>query len=222
MRVLVIAPHMDDEVLGCGGTIARHVEEGSRVAVVIVANRAYGHRYRPSWIRQEESCARRAQKVLGYQQLTFLRLPDEKLDQGLLRVLSPLEKSVRGIRPDWVYLPHRGDLSQDHQAVYSAGIIACRPLASRRPERVACYEVPSSTDQSPPFPENLFAPNWYFRLSARQLKKKAEALSCYKRELRLFPHPRSAEGIRILAARRGSEVGLESAEAFMLVREISP
>ena len=212
---------MDDEVLGCGGAIARHVEEGDAVSVAIVANRAYGHRHVASSIRQEELCTLRAQKVLGYQKLQFLRLPDERLDQSLIDVIVPLEKVVQEARPEIVYLCHRGDLNQDHRAVFEAGVIACRPLARARPRRLICYEVASSTDQSPPMDGYHFAPNLYLPLSAKHLKKKTEALKCYQRELRSFPHPRSIEGIKTLASRRGSEVGLESAEAFMMVREIS-
>lgn len=221
MKVLVIAPHMDDEVLGSGGVIARHVEQGDRVWVVIAANRAYGHRYFPSSIRQEEACARRAQKVLGYHHLEFLRLPDEKLDQGLAKLLVPLEKAAQAAEPELVYLPHRGDLNQDHRAVFEAGVILCRPLAPKRPKRVVCYEVPSSTDQSPPVSGNAFTPNWYVPLSPHHLAKKVEALRCYKQELRDFPHPRSPKGIQTLAAKRGTEVGVETAEAFLLVREIA-
>lgn len=223
MRVLVIAPHMDDEVLGPGGAIVRHIERKDRVAVVIAANRAYNHRYDPVAIRQEEECARRAQKVLGYQDLTFLRLPDEKLDQGqgLLNLILPLEKAVRAVKPDLVYLPYRADLNQDHRAVYEAGIIACRPLTVARPSRLVCYEVPSSTDQRPSLNGDHFPPNWYLPLSGVHIKKKAEALKCYKRELRKFPHPRSAEGVKLLAAKRGTEIGATAAEAFLLIREIS-
>ena len=220
MKVLVIAPHMDDEVLGPGGAIARHVERRDRVSVVIAANRAYGHRYRASAIRQEEACAKRAQKVLGYHRLEFLRLPDEKLDQGLARILLPLEKAFQSFQPDLVYLPHRGDLNQDHRAVFEAGVIVCRPLARNRPRKVLCYEVPSSTDQSPAVCGDPFLPNEYLPLSDRQLEKKTEALLCYEREMRKFPHPRSVEGLRILAAKRGMEAGLEAAEAFLLVRKI--
>ena len=221
MKVLVIAPHMDDETLGAGGAIARHVERGDRVWVVIAANRAYNHRYDPASIRQEEACARRAQKVLGYQELAFLRLPDEKLDQGLLNLIVPLEKAVWKAKPDLVYLPYRSDLNQDHRAVYEAGVIACRPLAAVRPNRLVCYEVLSSTDQRPALNGDPFAPNWYLPLSGAQLKKKTEALKCYKRELREFPHPRSLKGVELLAAKRGTEVGAPAAEAFLIIREIS-
>lgn len=222
MKVLVIAPHMDDEVLGAGGAIARHAERGDRVSVVIAANRAYGHKYVASAIRAEEACARQAQKVLGYQQLKFLRLPDEKLDQGkgLLHLIVPIEKALREAGPELVYLPYRADINQDHRAVHEAAVIACRPLAAGSPKRLVCYEVPSSTDQAPSVGGDHFAPNRYLPLTGRQLDKKVEALLCYTRELREFPHPRSAEGVRVLAAKRGTEIGVKAAEAFLLIREI--
>lgn len=219
MRVLVIAPHMDDETLGMGGTIAKHVAQRDTVVVCICANRAYDHQYSETAIAQEESAAREAKKVLGYQDVRFLNLPDEQLDGRLIDVIVPLEKVCDEVAPDIVYTCHRGDTNQDHQAVFKATMIVCRSLARSRPDRLLCYEVPSSSDQAPPFLESQFAPNYYVDIGPH-LDKKIKALSCYQRELRAFPHPRSPEGIATYARKRGVEVGCEAAEAFMVVREI--
>ena len=120
MRILVIAPHMDDEVLGCGGTIARHVETGDQVAVCIVSNRAYNHNYDPKLIEREQDACRKAKEVLSYHELFFLDLPDEQLDKSQIDLIIPLEEMVHKQKPDLVYIPHRGDLNQDHRATFEA------------------------------------------------------------------------------------------------------
>ena len=219
-KILVIAPHMDDEVLGVGATISRHVEQGDHVTVCVVANRAYGHKYIDSAISKEQEAARQAQAVLGYHDLQFLDLPDEQLDRGIIDIIVPLEKVCIEMKPDVVYTCHRGDINQDHQAVFKAATIVCRPISQYRPQRVLCYEVPSSTDQAPPFTELQFMPNLYVNLIPEYLERKVEAMRHYEKESRPFPHPRSPEGIIAYARKRGMEVGFEAAEAFMIVRDI--
>ena len=216
--VLVIAPHMDDEVLGTGGTIARHVARGDEVNVCIVAYRAYGHRFDEAKNRFEMACARDAREILGYGETVFLGLPDERLDVSLQEIVIPLEEQLGRFDPGIVYIPHRGDLNQDHRAVFQAAVIALRPHANPKIRRVLAYEVPSSTDQAPPFPEYAFLPNCYVNIG-EFLEKKLQALRCYRTERRPFPHPRSDEGLTTVARKRGMESGLPAAEAFMVVRE---
>ncbi len=218
MKVLVIAAHMDDEVLGMGGTIARHVKGGDQVAVCVVTQRAYGHRYTESDVRVEKNSARTAAKILGYRRLTFWDLPDERLDEKILSVIIPLEKEIQEFRPEVVYTTHRGDNNQDHRAVFHATMIACRSIARRPVRRLLCYEVPSSTEQAPPFPEYAFQPNFYVNIT-QTLPKKLRAMRAYRRELRPFPHPRSLQGLRALAQKRGVEIGFQAAEGFILVRD---
>lgn len=220
MNVLVIAPHMDDEVLGMGGTIAKHVQRGDEVTVCVVTNRAYEHRYDDVAIQREQEAAQRAQAVLGYHALRFLGLPDEQLDRALIDVIVPLERLYAQVKPDAVYTCHRGDLHQDHRAAFEATMVVCRALNRHRPQRLLCYEVPSATDQAAPFSERQFIPTVYELMAPEQLEKKVAAMRCYQREVRSFPHPRSPEGIVTYARRRGIEVGGEAAEAFMAVREI--
>ncbi len=220
MNVLVIAPHMDDEVLGAGGTIVKHVAQGDRVCVCIAANRAYGHRYSRAAIEKERQAARRAQKILGYHEARFLDLPDEQLDRAVIEVIVPLERVYDATRPDIVYTCHRGDVHQDHRAVFEASMVVCRPMQRHRPRRLLSYEVPSSSDQAPPFADRRFLPNCYEVLTSTQLATKIDALRCYERESRDFPHPRSAEGIATYAKTRGMEAGSKAAEAFMIIREL--
>lgn len=212
---------MDDEVLGPGATIARHVADGDHVTVCIVAKRAYDHKYVDAVIEQEKAAARQAQRILGYQDLRFLDLLDERLDERLIDVIVPLEACVTDVKPEIVYTHHRGDSNQDHPAVVRATLIACRPISRHRVRRLLAYEVLSSTDIAAPFPENAFQPNYYVDVT-KTLPKKIEAMQAYVRESREFPHPRSSKGIEVLAQKRGMEIGFHAAEAFSILRDCLP
>lgn len=217
MRVLVIAPHMDDEVLGMGGTIARHVAEGDEVYVCFVAHRIYERKYDEEKNRVEIQCALKAKEVLGYKEAEFFNLNDERLDACIQDILIPLEAYINKVKPDIVYVNHRGDNHQDHKAVFQAAMVALRPSATPGIKKILCYEVPSSTEQSPPFSDLAFMPNRYVNIE-RYLKAKVNALHCYQTEKREFPHPRSDKGLEILAMKRGSEIGFKAAEAFVIIR----
>lgn len=221
MNILVIAPHMDDEVIGCGGTIARHVELADDVTVCVVANRAYDHVYEEVKIAHEKAATREARDVLGYQGLEFLDLPDERLDASLQDIIVPLEEVYRRVAPEVVYVCHRGDLNQDHRAVFFAAMVVVRPQSGRKPRVVLSYEVPSSTDQAFPLAEFAFQPNYYVDIS-EHLQTKVTALACYDRESRQYPNPRSSDGLRVCAQKRGTEVGLDAAEAFVILRSEWP
>nr|WP_321352012.1 PIG-L deacetylase family protein [uncultured Methanoregula sp.] len=218
MRVLVIAPHMDDEVLGVGGTISRHVAEKDEVSVCFVAHRVYNHRYDPEKNRNEMKSAQAAHEVLGYKDAVFLNLHDERLDACLQDIIIPLEAYVAKVNPDIVYIPHRGDNNQDHRAVFQAAMVALRPAANKDIKKVLSYEVPSSTEQAPPFPEYSFIPNYYVNIES-SLDIKLQAMGCYGTEKRAYPHPRSEKALFITAQRRGIEIGFSAAEAFILIRE---
>lgn len=218
MKVLVIAAHMDDETLGMGGTIAKHLAAGDEVHVCIACKRAYDHRFDPEVVQQEKEAALRAAAILGYGAPTFLDLRDELLDERLLDVIVPVEECVAKVRPAVVYTNHRGDSNQDHRAVFQASMVACRTIASHRVPRVLTYEVPSSTEQAPPFPEYAFQPNFYVDI-APFLDRKLAAVRAYTREAREFPHPRSPKGVEVLALKRGMEAGVPAAEAFVVIRD---
>jgi N-acetylglucosamine malate deacetylase 1 len=218
MNVLVISAHMDDEVIGLGGTIARHVAVGDKVTVCIACMRAYNHRFDPKSVAEEKSCALEAARILGYGDTRFLDLRDELLDERLLDVLVPLEDCVQDVKPSVVYTHHRGDTNQDHRALFHASVIACRTISAQKVPRLLSYEVSSATDIAPPFAEFAFQPNFYVNITGF-LNRKIEALKAYRRELREFPHPRSPKGIEVMAAKRGMEVGFVAAEAFTLIRD---
>ena len=218
MKVLVIAPHMDDEVLGCGGTISKHIESGDTLFVCFVARRIYNHQFDREKNEVEKKHANKAKEILGYEEAVFFELNDERLDACIQETLIPLEKYSLKIKPDIVYLPFRRDNHQDHRAVFDAARVALRPSATPFIKRIYMYEVPSSTEQSPPLNECAFLPNYYVDITGH-IEKKIEAFKSYETEKRDYPHPRSDEALRVLAQKRGIEIGFKYAETFMVLRD---
>jgi len=219
MKVLIIAPHPDDEVLGCGGTIAKHVSGGDKVYLCIVTKA-----YPPEWAEQEIQERReevlRVNKILGVKKTDFLDFPTVKLDTIPQKELADsISRVVNEIKPEVVYIPHRGDANKDHRLVFEAAMVVTRPKPALGIRKVLCYEVLSETEWAAPFVDSAFVPNVFVNIS-ETLETKLKAMSEYKSELKEFPHPRSLEAISVLAKMRGATVGVEAAEAFMLVREI--
>lgn len=215
--VLVVAPHMDDEVLGVGGTVAKHVKNGDKVFACFCAHRIYDRQFDEAKNQQEVACAISAKGVLGYHEAEFFSLNDERLDVAVQDIIKPLERYVEKVKPDIVYSNFYGDNHQDHRAVFQAVRVAIRPFARWRVGEWCLYETPSSTEQSPPVLEASFLPNRYVDIT-EFFSTKLSAYHCYQTEKRDFPHPRSEEAIRALAMKRGVEIGFPSAEAFMVMR----
>jgi N-acetylglucosamine malate deacetylase 1 len=223
MRVLVLAAHADDEILGPGGALIRHVDAGDEVHAAICVGKSNASMYRASRygsaiLKKRKAQAEKVAKMLGFRKVWWRGLKDEMLDQDLNSTITSLEGVVAEVRPEIVYMHHGGDGNQDHRGVFHAGIVALRGFLRPGPRRVLCFETPSTTEQAPPRPEWQFMPNYYVDVS-RTLERKLKALEVYADEMRAFPHPRSYEAIRALARTRGATVGFEAAEAFALFRE---
>lgn len=217
-KVLVIAPHLDDEVLGCGGAIRKHVVCGNTVNVCFVAHRVYNHVYDEAKMAVELAHAESVWKQLGYNEFELLNLPDERLDRCLQDIIIPLEEYVYKFKPQIVYSPFVFDNNHDHRAVAQAVQVVLRPTASSFVRRWLMYETPSSTEQAPNVGQPVFQPTFYLDISSF-LDDKIKVLQLYETEFREYPHPRSPDGIRAMAMKRGMEAGLAFSEAFMLVRE---
>lgn len=218
-RVLVMAAHADDEVLGAGGTVAKHVHRGDEVHVCIVTSG-----YTPDWsaevLAAKKEEALEAGRVLGVARVHFLGLPAVKLDTIPQKELNEALGACLGeIKPQVVYTTHWGDVNMDHTILFQATLVAIRPRPGNSITRALCYETLSSTDWAAPFAQNAFMPNWYIDISAT-LELKLKAMSAYQSELKAYPHPRSLETISALARFRGSTIGVAAAEAFMLIRGI--
>jgi LmbE family N-acetylglucosaminyl deacetylase len=221
-RVAVIAAHPDDEVLGCGGTIRRHVLAGDEVWLVILAD---GETSRQAAgmdqaVGARAAAAQAASNILGVQHLAMHRFADNRLDGApLLDIVKVIEQHVCEILPDTIYTHHGGDLNIDHRRVHDATLAACRPQLNHPVTRLLAFETPSSTEWQAPVATLSFCPNWFVDISST-LENKVEALRAYAREMRPWPHPRSYEGVQHLARWRGATIGCDAAEAFMLVREL--
>jgi len=223
--ILVLAAHPDDEVLGCGGTIAKWADAGARVHVEFLADGVYS-RQADSLVQQAELLARRsaAQKacsILGVHSVSFGDLPDNRMDTiPLLDVAQTVEALIGIHRPDTVFTHHAGDVNIDHRRLHEAVVTACRPQLGHPVKTLLCFEVASSTEWQLPGSGPVFAPNWFVDISAT-LSRKLAALEAYAAELRAWPHPRSLRGVEHLAHWRGATVGVDAAEAFILGRQLA-
>ena len=223
---LVIAAHPDDEVLGCGATIARLANEGWAVHVVIMAEGSTSRNSKrdPGGHVEELSklsrCAEKANEVLGTQSLKLFSLPDNRLDgMELLDVVKIIEAEIEQHRPVMVLTHHAGDVNIDHAIIHNAVITACRPQPGHPVKTLLFFEVPSSTEWRPAASKMQFAPDYFYDVTGF-IDKKLAALKAYAPELREFPHPRSIVAVEHLARWRGATIGCAAAEAYMLGRAI--
>jgi LmbE family N-acetylglucosaminyl deacetylase len=218
-QVLVVPAHPDDELLGLGGTIARHVSCGDQVTIALIAD-VQTTRYEDKTVQTIKRCALQAASLLGVSDVRFAGLADQKLDTlSILDITQWIEGVLQDTQPQIIYTHHRGDINRDHQIVHEATLTAARPYSAPYVERIFCYETPSATEWAGPGVENHFVPNVYVDI-ADHLESKLNAMAAYVTELRPFPHPRSLEALRARAVYWGSVIGVAAAEPFMLVREI--
>ncbi|MEM9543292.1 MAG: PIG-L family deacetylase [Cyanobacteria bacterium P01_E01_bin.42] len=224
MNVLVIAAHPDDEVLGCGGTIIKHSQQGDVVRVLILAEGATSR----DWTRNRETrqtdlsalakAAHQASEILEVDSVKLLQFPDNRMDTcDLLDIVKVIEAHIQEYLPERIYTHHLGDLNIDHRRISEAVITAARPIPEHPTKSILFFEVPSSTEWQVATASLNFNPNWFVDIS-NTLNVKLNALQAYQTEIRSYPHPRSLEAVEYLARWRGATVGLQAAEAFVLAR----
>ena len=219
--VLVIAAHPDDEVLGCGGTLSRHELEGDTVNLLFlsdgVSSRIGTEQYE---IKKRSTAALNSSKILKITgEITFLDFPDNRLDGVLLLdIVKAIEIIVSRLNPTIVYTHHASDLNIDHKVTHAAVMTACRPLPEQCVKEVYAFEVLSSTEWGTTC-HSPFIPNHFVDIS-KFLNQKIEALKEYADEIRFPPHSRNLKHVRLLAEHRGNCVGVEAAEAFMVLRTV--
>jgi LmbE family N-acetylglucosaminyl deacetylase len=223
---LIIAAHPDDEVLGCGATIARLADEGWAVHVVIVAEGATSRNTKRDPVKHVEElselarCAEMAKHILGTKSVKLLSLPDNRMDgMERLDVVKIVEAEIEHHRPAMVLTHHAGDVNVDHGVIHDAVITACRPQPGHSVKTLLFFEVPSSTEWRPAASGMQFAPDYFYDVT-NSIDRKLDALKAYAPEMREFPHPRSIKAVEHLARWRGATIGCEVAEAFMLGRII--
>lgn len=225
MTVLVVAAHPDDEVLGCGGTISKLSGEGHEIHVAILGEgitSRYGRRENAKIALVEElrDSSRQVAQLLGVKEIFFYDLPDNRFDTvPLLDVIKLIEKLIDKVRPQIIYTHHGGDLNNDHVITHRAVLTATRPASLHRVDEIYAFEVPSSTEWAFGQFAPRFRPNVFVDISGT-MEIKIQAMQLYKNELKSFPHPRSIKILQITGQRWGSTVGLNTVEAFELIRSI--
>lgn len=222
-KILIIAPHADDEVLGCGATISKLAKAGKEVYVLICTNASVGapELFSSDIIKQIRKEALEAHRVLGVKKTFFLEFPAPVLDQyPRYKMSNELSAIIKKIGADTVYIPHRGDCHKDHAIIHECAMVACRPLANCTVKRVYAYETLSETEWGEPVTADFFVPVRYNTFTIDDFQKKLDAMSCFKSQLYPFPASRSLEAIEALAKYRGCTVSTERAEAFEVLRDI--
>ncbi len=218
--IFVVAAHPDDELLGSGGTLAAHAEDGDDVFCFILGEGATSRdASTPIQVAALEQQARQAGSIIGFRDINFGHFPDNMFDTvSLLSLTKAVESMIEKIKPDVVYTHHEHDLNGDHRLTFQAVLTACRPCNAHCPTELYTFETLSSTEWQTK-DNKQFSPNVYVNIE-HTLEKKITALQQYAGEIRAYPHSRSEEGIRILAAYRGLESSMTCAEAFRLIRKI--
>jgi len=231
-KILVIVAHADDETIGCGGTLLKHRDAGDEIKIIFMTD-GVGARTSPlkpndvanSKVTKEVEHRLRCQKmvcgILKVSQYYNYDFPDNRMDQvALIDVAQKIEPILSAYRPTIIYTHHGGDLNVDHRIVHQATITACRPQPNSPIKTILTFEVNSSSEWSSASIGDNFTPNYFVDISQHQ-EKKQQLLHHYQGEMQPFPHSRSTEAIRYLNNTRGSHIGVESAEAFMLIRKLA-
>lgn len=223
-KVLVLAPHADDEILGCGGTIAKHVAHGDEVYVAVMSNAFVGA---PELFSEEQIAlvrveANAAHRMLKIKKTFWFDFPAPKLEQyPQYKIAKTISELIKNTKANILYIPHKGDLHMDHGAIYNAALVAARPIPGQSVKKIYAYETLSETEWGHPTVDAVFIPNRFSVLEKDQFLAKIDAMCFFESQLMPFPNTRSIEAIKHLASLRGSTVGEEFAECFMIVREIN-
>ena len=224
MKVVVIAPHLDDETLGVGGTIAKMIEQGHEVVIVILTG--HGEEKHPLWPHASWDIVRaealKAWAILGAKSHIFLDLPAAMMaDHAVWKINEITKKLIDDLRPDILFVPFIYDLHKDHREAFHSLSVAWRTNSEsgRNIKEIYCYEVNSETHWNFHAVEGGFLPNVWIDIT-NTLEKKLKSLVCYQSQIRAFPDCRSIDSIKALAQWRGSQVNVAAAEAFILVRKI--
>lgn len=215
MKILIFAPHNDDEVLGAGGTLSRFADQGNDVFVCEVTSSE-----NKVIVDKIKSEALKAHAIIGVKQTFFLDLPVVAINQvPVSEINEKMLEIVKIVDPEIAFIPHKGDIHTDHVEVAKSAMVALRPVSAPNLKAIYAYETLSETEWNIPSVENVFIPNVWSDIS-NYLDIKLQAMNCYQTQIKEFPHPRSLEAIEALAKYRGSNICVKYAESFMLIRSL--
>lgn len=220
-KILVVAAHPDDEILGCGGTLARFVQQGAEVYTLLLGKGVAARDQDEQGVKKKidvlNECMNLANQSLGVKEVFSFDFPDNSFDSvALLDIVKVVEDVKEKIKPNIIFTHYAKDLNIDHRITYEAVITATRPLPGESVKEIYSFEVLSSTEWKYPL---SFSPDTFFDISAT-IESKLQALRYYESEMREFPHPRSLEAVELNAKSWGVKTGLRFAEAFECVRII--
>jgi len=216
-KILVVAAHPDDEILGCGGTLIKEIEEGNEVYCIILGK---GMASRDTYTEADKeilmvSC-KSAGSLLGIKDTWIFDFPDNRYDSiPLLDLVKKIEAVKEVLKPQVVYTHFQGDLNIDHKITFKAVLTACRPTVNESVKEIYSFYTPSATEWG----NNAFLPNMFVNVN-KYIDKKMDILKCYFSEIKTDIHPRSIDGIRLLSSYYGTMIGVASAEPFIIIRKI--
>ncbi len=219
-NILIIAPHADDEILGCGGVISKYSKKKVNIYVAIMTNASKGDKilFNQSKIKKIRQECLTANNSLGVKKVFFNEFPAPRLDQyPLYKISQKISKLINQTKCETIFLPYENDIHKDHQCIFQAALVACRPINGTSIKNILSYETLSETEWS----SVSFQPNFYEILSDKDLKNKINAFETYKSQIKKDFHPRSISGIKNLARYRGNNISKKNAEAFKIIRKIS-
>lgn len=222
MNILVVAPHPDDEVLGCGGILAKYAKKGDQTYVAVMTNAHLGapEQFTPDGVINVRNEALKAHQVLGIKDTFFFDFPAPRLETTPgYEIAIALNKLINQLSIDILYLPHRGDMHKDHAIIFYAALVAARPINNCPVKDIYTYETLSETEWAAPFGSDVFIPNVYEDITGT-FDVKVRAMECFASQIKAYPHPRSAKGLESLAVFRGCTVGVPLAESFALIRSV--
>ncbi|MEN3033950.1 MAG: PIG-L family deacetylase [Aquificaceae bacterium] len=224
--MLLVFAHPDDEVLACGGAVSKLTQEGAKAYTLILGEGITSRdekrdiNLRKKELEELREEAKKANKLLGVDEVFFYDFPDNRFDGvELIEIVKTIERVIAKVKPEVIFTHYWKDLNIDHQITYKAVITATRPRPGASVREIYACEVLSSTEWNYPI---SFQPDTYFLLSEEHIRNKIQAMKCYSSEIKTYPHPRSPQGIEYLARVRGMQVGAEYAEGFKIVRKIVP
>lgn len=215
MKVLVFAPHPDDEILGCGGVMSKHIKKGDEVSVCIITSSLVEKAK-----KLNEEYAKKVHNTIGIANTFIWEYPTVELPhENIRRLTGSFNDLIQSYKPEVVYIPFYGDMHTDHYVVASSAMVALRPIVAPFVKAIYAYETLSETGWNFPSADKAFIPNVFSDISAF-IDDKINAMKMYDTKIKEDPHPRSAEGILALAKYRGGTIGVNYAEAFMCIRSI--
>ena len=219
-KILAVAVHPDDETLGCGGALLKHKKNGDEIYWLILTSVDVENGWKEEDVESRRNEIDKVSEMYGFSAIHNLSFPATRLDTISMKdLISEISKIIQKVEPDMIYIPNRSDIHTDHQVAFKAIMSCTKVFRYKFIKKILMYECLSETEFSPSLPTDSFIPNVFIDITGF-LEEKIKIMNLYRSEMGAFPFPRSVENIRALATYRGATVGVEAAEAFVLLKEV--